>query len=217
MAQSQARSGATGAPTAVRRTPKQRRSREIVEAIVEAGRRILEERGADALTTNHVAERAGVSIGSLYRYFPNRAAVLAAIYDRDATREARELAHERWAIADLPLEQALETLVDFQLERHRRLLEMESSFYRSHHGEFGLSDRIGAEAVVEGIRAILAAHATRVRARDLDEAAYLIARGVSGVLRLTLEERPEKLSEPSFRDELLDLVTRYVVADALPR
>jgi AcrR family transcriptional regulator len=198
---------------APRRIPKQRRSREIVDAIVEAGRHLLEERGPEALTTNAVAERAGVSIGSLYRYFPSRAAVLAAIYDRDASREAADLTGESWPLDALPLEEALAALVDLQLERHRRLLGMEEDFYRDHHGEFSLAGRLGSDDVVARIRAILSTHAERLRVSDLDHAAFLVARGVSAIVRLTLAERPEKLDEPAFRRELVDLMVRYVVAN----
>ena len=60
-----------------RKRAAQARSRVTVAAIVEATARILAERGLDAVTTNAVAERAGVSVGSLYQYYPNRDAILA--------------------------------------------------------------------------------------------------------------------------------------------
>jgi len=62
-----------------RKTAKQARSRATQEAILEAAARILETRGRDALTTNAIATRAGVSIGSLYQYFPNKEAILATL------------------------------------------------------------------------------------------------------------------------------------------
>jgi AcrR family transcriptional regulator len=63
--------------TVPRRIPKQRRSRATVDAIVEAAAHLLAARGWEASTTNHIAERAGVSIGSLYKYFPNKSSILA--------------------------------------------------------------------------------------------------------------------------------------------
>ncbi|MEM7219426.1 MAG: TetR/AcrR family transcriptional regulator [Pseudomonadota bacterium] len=68
-----------------RRQPRQRRARQTVEAIVEAAARVLIERGPAGLTTNHIAERAGVSIGSLYQYFPNKGAILAALQKQEMT------------------------------------------------------------------------------------------------------------------------------------
>lgn len=59
-----------------RKTPKQARSSRLVEAILQAAVRVLERDGAAGFTTIRVAERAGVSVGSLYQYFPNKAAIL---------------------------------------------------------------------------------------------------------------------------------------------
>lgn len=64
-----------------RKSPLQQRSRERVERILEATRTILREHGASALTTSRIAEQAGVPVGSVYQYFPNKQAVLLALYD----------------------------------------------------------------------------------------------------------------------------------------
>lgn len=74
--------------------PKGRRGREIVRAICGATRRILEEEGFDALTTNRIAEVAGVSIGSLYQYFPDKRSVIAELA-RDTEAKALALVEER--------------------------------------------------------------------------------------------------------------------------
>lgn len=66
-----------------RKRPHQQRSATTVETILEAAARILERKGLDALTTNAVAELAGVSIGSLYQYFPGKAAILAELIRRE--------------------------------------------------------------------------------------------------------------------------------------
>lgn len=66
-----------------RKRPHQQRSAATVDAILEAAARILERKGLDALTTNAVAELAGVSIGSLYQYFSGKAAILAELIRRE--------------------------------------------------------------------------------------------------------------------------------------
>jgi AcrR family transcriptional regulator len=65
-----------------RKTPGQRRSVETVARILDAAARIFDERGYHRTTTNHIAEAAGVSIGSLYQYFPNKDALLVALAER---------------------------------------------------------------------------------------------------------------------------------------
>ncbi len=66
-----------------RKTPRQARSLETVKVIVEAAARILEVDGPEAFSTNAVAERAGVSIGSLYQYFPSKEALIGALIARE--------------------------------------------------------------------------------------------------------------------------------------
>jgi AcrR family transcriptional regulator len=66
-----------------RKRPKQGRSLETVKVIVEAAARILEARGHGGFSTNAVAERAGVSIGSLYQYFPSKDALIGALIVRE--------------------------------------------------------------------------------------------------------------------------------------
>jgi AcrR family transcriptional regulator len=62
-----------------RKLPKQARSETTVEAILEAAAQVFERHGYAAGTTNRIAERAGVSIGSIYQYFPNKDAILVAL------------------------------------------------------------------------------------------------------------------------------------------
>lgn len=66
----------------MRRPPQQKRSREMVERLLDATAATLAERGLDNTTTNHIAERAGVSIGSLYQYFPDKQALIEALLER---------------------------------------------------------------------------------------------------------------------------------------
>ena len=69
-----------------RKRPKQARSSELVSAILQAATQVLEQEGATRFTTARVAERAGVSIGSLYQYFPNKAAILFRLQSEEWQR-----------------------------------------------------------------------------------------------------------------------------------
>ena len=74
-----------------RKRPSRVRAENTVEVILEAAAQVLEVAGLEGYTTNHIAERAGVSIGSLYQYFPNKDAVTVALIERDASTLADAL------------------------------------------------------------------------------------------------------------------------------
>ncbi|PCE27491.1 TetR family transcriptional regulator [Paraburkholderia acidicola] len=104
-------------PLSPRKAPLQRRATATVDAIVEAAARILETLGPDGYTTNAVAERAGVSIGSLYQYFPNRDALTVALIERETStllEQARQAATEPTCAA------ALSGLIDAAIAHQMR-------------------------------------------------------------------------------------------------
>lgn len=196
-----------------RHAPSQHRSRAIVAAIVEAARRLLAEGAGSRLTTAKIAERAGVSIGSFYRYFPNLEAVVSAVQRSEAAAEAADLGQVAWPIESLPLHEAIASLVDFQLERHRRLIGTFGRHHQERHRNTSLAQAYGAREVEQRILALLHRHAAALSVRDLEQAAFLLSRGISAIVRTTVEERPEKLEEPAFREALVEMVTRYLCLD----
>lgn len=96
-----------------RATPTQKRAKELVEKILETTAKLLDEVGVDAITTNLIAERAGIRIASLYRYYPNKFAIMVAIWQRTLTRELAALS-EFMATSGgrLPLDEVVNELVD---------------------------------------------------------------------------------------------------------
>ncbi len=69
-----------------RRQPRQRRAQQTVEIVLQGAVRVLGREGVDGVTTNRIAEAAGVSIGSLYQYFPDKHAIFEALHDQHAQR-----------------------------------------------------------------------------------------------------------------------------------
>ncbi|MHA7838867.1 MAG: TetR/AcrR family transcriptional regulator [bacterium] len=194
-----------------RRTPRQRRSREIVEALLEATRQLLSGLEPESLTTSMVATRAGVSIGSLYRYFPNLDALLAAVHQSDLRSEADLLEEEEWEIDHLPVREMIHRLIDYQISRHRRLLDCYGRFHREQHRNASLARALGVSEVELHIRKLLETHAARLRTDELGHAAFFLARGLSAIVRVAVEEDPAKLGQSSFRDELVALAERYLL------
>ena len=100
-----------------RRLPVQARSRERVDRILDAAAQLLTERGYDAVKTNHIAKSAGVSIGSIYQFFPNRYAIFHARVTRYLDRIADILsAHMGPEALDLPYNEVLENVIDIMAE-----------------------------------------------------------------------------------------------------
>jgi AcrR family transcriptional regulator len=75
-----------------RKTPRQARSQATIDAIIEAAAQLIGHEGLDGFNTNAVADRAGVSIGSLYQYFPNKDAIMAALIRQTQEERAQALA-----------------------------------------------------------------------------------------------------------------------------
>ena len=104
-----------------RKTPVQARAAATVEAIFEAAIQVLLSLGADRLTTTRVAGRAGVSVGTLYQYFPNKQSLLFAVFEEHMGKVTRcvEAACERAHNQPLAtmIEQVVEAFVDAKMER----------------------------------------------------------------------------------------------------
>ena len=116
------------AALAPRKAPLQRRSAATVDAIIEAAARILEAKGFDGYTTNAVAACAGVSIGSLYQYFPNRDALTAALIERETRVLLENVERAAWApTATEVIEQLIDAAVAHQMQRPvlARLIDFE--------------------------------------------------------------------------------------------
>lgn len=105
--------------TKPRKHASQDRSRATVDALIEATARILVKEGFDSASTNRIAEQAGVSVGSLYQYFPGKEALVAAVierHNRDLMRVARGTLAK---VEGQPLKRAVRTLVAAAMEAHR--------------------------------------------------------------------------------------------------
>jgi len=114
-----------------RKQPRQARSRELVAAILEAATQVLEAEGAQRFTTARVAERAGISIGSLYQYFPNKASILF------------QLQTDEWQRTSVLLRGILEQTDKPPLQRLRTLVH---AFIRSECEEAGVRGALGDAA-----------------------------------------------------------------------
>src|SRR5262245_7276742 len=102
-----------------RKNASQERSRATVDALIEATARILIREGYDKASTNRIAEAAGVSVGSLYQYYPSKEALVAAVIDRHHQEIMQVVRGALEEIASQPVEIAVRRLVSVGIEAHR--------------------------------------------------------------------------------------------------
>jgi AcrR family transcriptional regulator len=193
-----------------RKRPQQARSEELVEAVLQAAIQVLAKQGAHRFTTARVAERAGVSVGSLYQYFPNKASILFRLQS-DEWRQTNEL-----------LCRILEDDKTPPLDRLRRLVH---AFVRSECDEVAVRTALGdaaplyrdapeaQEAKASGKSAIQvfmrealpdAAEKTRSLAADLVTATL-------GGVGKDFSMRPNAIAEVDvFADALADMLCAYL-------
>jgi AcrR family transcriptional regulator len=200
--------------TSRRKSPKQSRSKALVEAILEATTRILPEQGLDRTSTNRIAELAGVSIGSLYQYFPNKDAILAYLMERDLSAQARTY---RAMIDDMrgePLERVVETVVKDASERYLAQPELVRTVFvhaaRLQQLETILASRKSVgEAVGELIRQ---RPELSMQAEEADRTAFVIINAVMGVYQTwVLSEPSDRMSTDALDEHLQQLILGYLL------
>src|SRR5690606_24405167 len=128
-----------------RKRPRQQRSRALVEAIREACIRIPEQEGPDQLTTQRIADVAGVSIASLYQYILNKEAVLAEVYENAMRELVAGMAEEFPRIDRLTqqsLEDTLAAIIDQEITLLLQLYRMHPEFYLQYQQSLDIRARV---------------------------------------------------------------------------
>lgn len=196
-----------------RKSPRQRRSAETVEAILGAAAQVFSDRGYAGTTTNHIAKRAGVSIGSLYQYFPNKDAILVALVQRHVEEAAGALAAMVQTALEggWDLDRLMDHLVRASLRQHAeapRLMHVllheaprpPEAVALLHETE---------EAMARAVQELL----VRFRGeqpRHAGHAAYIIVHVVESLVHEFVVHPPPNLDEETFVAELLSLLLAYL-------
>jgi AcrR family transcriptional regulator len=191
---------------APRKQPRQDRARATVDAILRATAHILRTQGWDGCNTNAVAKRAGVSIGSLYQYFPSKEALVSALAEQHAEEGLGVLLAAVAAASERPL--SLEQTVHHYIHALVRLHATEQvPLLRGG----AVVQRVSKEAA-RLVRGWLETQRAHFRAVDLDVATYMLVTSVEAVAHLQVLERPAKLDEAALVNELTALVLGYLGA-----
>lgn len=196
--------------TTPRKKPRQDRARATVDAILEATAKVLVARGYDRATTNRIAEVAGVSIGSLYQYFPNKQALVAALVDRHLDEMLEVIGRALAEVADVPLPEAARIVVDAMLEMHR----LDPALHRVLVEQVPAVGRMARirrlDAQLEAMTlAFLERRASELRREDLELAAFVAVHAVDAITMSAVLDGRDLGDE--LAAEIADLIVRYLV------
>ena len=197
-----------------RKSASQKRSRLTVDTLLEATTRVLLKEGYDKASTNKIAAVAGVSIGSLYQYFPSKEALVAAVIDRHTHEMMQVIRHALIKVAARPIEVAVRELVSVGIEAHR----VNPKLHRVLAEQI---PRIGRLENIEAVdrdayalvRGYLEAHRDELDVADLDVAAFICVTAVEAVTHAAVVRRPEILTDAKagmLVNDLTRLIVRYL-------
>jgi AcrR family transcriptional regulator len=198
-----------------RKQPRQERARATVEAMIQATARILTEEGESALNTNRIAEVAGVSVGTLYQYFPAKDALVALVMEVELERDRAAFAALIDAAPSMTLAQLLDQGVRANARRfyeraaiHRAILPMVSSVERWE------LVRGAVVALRADLTALLASRPDELRpeytqgpdaAQRLDIATLVVFSAMEAVYNEAMCHAPHHLLHPDLSDHLITI------------
>ena len=194
-----------------RKSASQERSRATVDALVEATARILVRDGFDKASTNRIAAEAGVSIGSLYQYYPCKEALVAAVIDRH-NQDIMQVVRGAFAeVAVEPVESAARKLIAVAIEAHR----IDPKLHRVLAEQIPRTGRLkDVEAFNREAHALfksyLESHGNELRVADPGLAAFVCVTSIEALAHTAVLHNSEKLSSEA-AEALIDEATRLVV------
>jgi len=203
-------------PTIPRKSASQKRSKATVETLLDATARVLTRHGYDRASTNRIAETAGVSVGSLYQYFPNKEALVAALVARH-NRELLELVREAVKkVASLDLATAMRELVRAAVDAHLVDPALHRIFAEQvpRMGQLAKIESLQQEAFLV-MRSYLSERRDEISVSDLDVATKICVTTVEALTHEFVINKPD--APAGERDRFIDEVTRLLMGYLTPR
>ncbi len=202
-------------PTIPRKSASQQRSQAMVETLLDATARVLVREGYDRASTNRSATAAGVSVGSLYQYFPNKEALVATLVARHNREMLQLLRDALKEVASHDLATAMRELVRATVDAHL----VDSALHRIFAEQV---PRMGKLAEIEAlqretfllIKAYLEGRRNEISVRDLDSATSICVTTIEALTHEFVIRKPDALDGD--RDRFIDEVTRLIVGYLRP-
>ncbi|MGB3819514.1 MAG: TetR/AcrR family transcriptional regulator [Achromobacter pulmonis] len=194
-----------------RKSPRQQRSQQTVDAILQATARVLAEHGYAGTNTNRIAETAGVSIGSLYQYFPNKNALIAALHDRHDQQMLALIDQVLDGNPAATLRERVAAIVAASLRAHL----LEPALHRVLEREFPLFDppRDHSRAdqdIHRRMRHLLELHRAEIAQPDRELATYVVLRIMESMVHAAALEPPAGFSAGQLEQAVVDAVMGYL-------
>ncbi len=195
-----------------RKLPKQARSQQTVDAILTATARVLVKDGYDRASTNRIAQIAGVSVGSLYQFFPNKQSLFATLRKRHFD-ELDEVISRMEGLRSLPLRSAIRAAVDLMIRVHAVDPELHKSLEEEVPG-MDVERNRGIERRLHGlVLSGLEERRAELLPRDLELAAFMVVHTVEALTHGAVVHYPERLTDDRFAEEATDMIVRYLVGE----
>jgi AcrR family transcriptional regulator len=193
-----------------RKEPTQARAAATVDAILEASARVFRARGLAKASVNGIARLAGVSVGSLYQYFPSKDALLVALAERHTDRALTLLEDTLGTVEDAPLPDAVRAVVVQMVGTHVDPLHQVLARGLDELGPAtSVQEAIDARAIA-AVERFLRRRAADVRCDALELAALLLVRAIDLLTHAAIERHPETLTDGRLVDELTALSLGYL-------
>lgn len=199
-----------------RRAPKQDRAMATVDAIKEATAQLLVEHGFHKTSTNKIAERAGVSVGSVYQYFRDKEAIVAALVESFAQEQFAFLAGRLSDLDEKPLTEGVRELVNALLEARQLNPALDKVLFE----ELPAVEQIDVwrewtQSAVEIVTAALDARSDEIVVGDHEMAAYMLVNACHGVVHGTVINRTELLGNTALAEHITRLVLAYLTCESV--
>ena len=204
-----------------RKQPVQHRSKATVDVVLVAAAQVFEAHGYAAGTTNRIAERAGVSIGTLYQYFPSKEAIAVALLERHIADTDHRL-HEwvgHMVVEQHSLSEALHDYVTGMLEMHSRqprlqhILLEETPLPERVHQVLLEAERHAAKTVAGLLRLY-----PEVRQTGLEHTCFLVVQSVESLThRFAAHPDDQFIPRTTFVDEVVTMLVAYLTCEAHPK
>jgi AcrR family transcriptional regulator len=195
-----------------RKEPVQARSKVTVDAVLEATAQLLVEHGYEATSTNRVAKRAGISVGSLYQYFPSKESLVAELIDRQADAMLTMMLEQLTLAMGLSFADSARLLVRTIFRAFADHGALNKVLLQELH-RVGRMDKLHELEIraVQVIQLYLQTQRAIVRPADLEMAARLVLHMVDATAITWTVHYPEQLRDARLANEVTDLILRYLL------